>query len=230
MSRRDTYSVYRAAWAGAGLCEGKQVRPMQPEAAAPESGAAGWPAASDSPAAERKGRTKMKNACVHVYTGEGKGKTTAAVGLAVRAAGRGLRVGFLQFLKDGSSGEIQALEKLGVQVDAPAADGKFVFEMDEVEKAACAEKQRKIFDNAKKIAQSCDLLVLDEVICAVDCGLISEQELLKFVQEKPESLELVLTGRGASAALCAESEYVTEMRCLQHPYQQGMAARCGIEF
>lgn len=172
----------------------------------------------------------MQDGCVHVYTGAGKGKTTAAAGLAARAAGQGLRVGFFQFLKNGVSGEVISLAKLGVQVVSPQGGGKFVWEMDEAEKRACAQKQSETLARAAEMAERLDVLVLDEAIAAMDAGVLDEGEVTAFVKNRPRGLELVLTGRGASAELLQQADYVTEMQQVAHPYEAGRKARRGIEY
>lgn len=171
----------------------------------------------------------METGLVHVYTGDGKGKTTAAVGLCARAAGCGLRAGFFQFLKDGDSGEVKTLQMLGV-VTAAAGTDKFTWDMDAAEKKACAAEQAQLLQQATALAKDVDVLVLDEVVGAVSAGMLKEADLLAFVQKKPPHLELVLTGRDAPAALLALADYATEMKALRHPFERGVAARRGIEF
>lgn len=169
---------------------------------------------------------------IHIYCGDGKGKTTASVGLAVRAAGAGQRVLFVQFFKNGSSSEIQALEGLdGVQTLFCETRFGFYKYMDEQtrERARCAYSA--LLKTA--IAQadgSLQLLVLDEVISACNHGMVPEETLLDFLQNKPEQLEVVLTGRNPPAALLDAADYVTEMRKIKHPYDRGIQARRGIEF
>ncbi len=172
----------------------------------------------------------MKQGCVHVYTGDGKGKTTASVGLAVRAVGQGLNVGFFQFLKSGISGEVVALAQLGVEVFSPQAGSKFVWEMNEGERAACAELQQNTLERAMAMMGELDLLILDEVVCAIDVGMLSEKELLRLIENRPQELELVITGRGASEEIMQLADYVTEMVKHAHPYDQGHKARSGIEY
>ena len=172
----------------------------------------------------------MEQACVHIYTGNGKGKTTAAAGLAARALGQGLRVGFFQFLKNGMSGETISLAKLGAVVVSPMGSGKFLWDMNQEEKAACAAKQDETLARAIEMAPGFDLLVLDEVICAVEAGVLSRQKLVSFIENKPAALELVLTGRGECTGLLELADYVTEMGEKAHPYNKGLAARKGVEF
>lgn len=172
----------------------------------------------------------MAKGMVHVYTGDGKGKTTAAAGLAARALGQGLRVAFFQFLKTGLSGEVISLAQLGAEVFAPQGSGKFVWEMDDVEKAACAQQQQSTMERAFDMAPEFDLLVLDEVVCAVEAGLLALEDLRQLLEDRPEELEVVLTGRGADEELLQLGDYVTEMKMLAHPFELGQAARRGVEF
>ena len=175
----------------------------------------------------------MKNsALVHLYCGDGKGKTTAAVGLAVRHSGRGGKVVFAQFLKDGTSGECRVLAKLGVTVLAANPVGKFSFRMTEEEKAETAAALGRTFDAATGFAvrERATLLVLDEVCAAVNCGFLPEKTLTEFLESRPDSLEVVLTGRDPSENLQAHADYITEMKKRRHPFDEGVAAREGIEF
>ncbi|MBD9068504.1 MAG: cob(I)yrinic acid a,c-diamide adenosyltransferase [Butyricicoccus sp.] len=175
----------------------------------------------------------MKNSgLVHLYCGDGKGKTTAAVGLAVRHSGRGGKVVFTQFLKDGTSGECLVLAKLGVTVLAANPVGKFSFRMTEEEKAETAAALGRTFDAATGFAvrERATLLVLDEVCAAVNCGFLPEKTLTEFLESRPDSLEVVLTGRDPSENLQVHADYITEMKKRRHPFDEGVAAREGIEF
>lgn len=175
----------------------------------------------------------MKNSgLVHLYCGDGKGKTTAAVGLAVRHSGRGGKVVFAQFLKDGTSGECRVLAKLGVTVLAANPVGKFSFRMTEEEKAETAAALGRTFDAATGFAvrERSTLLVLDEVCAAVNCGFLPEKTLTEFLESRPDSLEVVLTGRDPSENLQVHADYITEMKKRRHPFDEGVAAREGIEF
>ena len=174
----------------------------------------------------------MKNSgLVHLYCGDGKGKTTAAVGLAVRHSGRGGKVVFAQFLKDGTSGECRVLAKLGVTVLAANPVGKFSFRMTEEEKAETAAALGRTFDAATGFAvrERATLLVLDEVCAAVNCGFLPEKTLTEFLESRPDSLEVVLTGRDPSENLQVHADYITEMKKRRHPFDEGVAAREGIE-
>ncbi len=172
----------------------------------------------------------MDKACIHLYTGDGKGKSTAGIGLCTRAAGAGLRVGFFQFLKSGQSSEISSLKSLNILVEVAVCD-KFIWNMNDAEKAQCAKRQQDVFSLALKQANTLDLLVMDEAISATDCGFLPRDALLAFMQDKPQNLELVLTGRGNIEELSPYADYVTEMRLQKHPYEsEGLGARLGIEY
>ena len=170
---------------------------------------------------------------VHLYCGNGKGKTTAAVGLAVRCAGAGGRVIFTQFFKDGSSSELRILESLpGVRVLICPRKYGFFKRMSEEQKAAAREDFTALLRDALSAArEGTELLVLDEAVSAYNHGVIPEAELLDFLRHnKPEGLEVAVTGRNPSEALMAEADYITEMVKRRHPFDRGIAARKGVEF
>ena len=169
---------------------------------------------------------------VHIYCGDGKGKTSAAVGLTVRAAGAGRRVLFTQFLKNGDSSELSVLRALeNVEVFVCDARHGFLWKMGENERAQAKQDYSALLEAAlEKARRGVDLLVLDEAVSACNLGVIEEKKLLDFLREKPSELEVVLTGRYPSAALLQRADYVTEMKKLRHPYDRGVGARRGIEF
>ncbi|MCX8007686.1 MAG: cob(I)yrinic acid a,c-diamide adenosyltransferase [Coriobacteriia bacterium] len=168
---------------------------------------------------------------VQVYTGDGKGKTTAAVGLAVRAAGAGLRVAFVQFVKGGErSSELPMLERLGVRVERPARASTGLLA------GGATDEDRRAAAETLAIAQDAiaggayDLVVLDEACVAAAYGLVDEVHLLAALRGRPVHVEVVLTGRGATDALLEAADLVTEMRAVRHPFDRGVKARKGIEF
>lgn len=167
---------------------------------------------------------------VQVYTGDGKGKTTAAVGTATRALGQGLRVGFFQFLKTGMSGEMIPLVKAGALFMAPQGSGKFVFQMDEKEKEQCKEQQMANLGRATEMMPQLDVLILDEIFGALETGMVEKEAVLSLLAQRPQSTEVVMTGRNAPEDIVDMADYVTEMRCIKHPYDAGISARMGIEF
>lgn len=168
---------------------------------------------------------------VQVYTGDGKGKTTAAVGQAVRAAGAGKRVAFVQFVKGGArSSELGMLQQLGVRVERPAVRSTGLLAeglTDEDREAAAAAWG---LASAMLSGDDYDLLVLDEINVAMRYGLVDESLVTRALRSRPASLDVVLTGRGASAGLIDLADLVTEMVPLKHPFDRGVAARRGIEY
>ncbi|MDD3165079.1 MAG: cob(I)yrinic acid a,c-diamide adenosyltransferase [Oscillospiraceae bacterium] len=166
---------------------------------------------------------------LHLYIGDGKGKTTAAVGLAVRAAGNGLRVGFVQLLKGADTGEQRALRHIpGVCVlDNPET---VPFATTAADRAMLAAQCEKRLAWASEHMAVFDLLVLDEALTAVSLELVPEQTLEALTRGRPQQLELVLTGRTAPQALLDAADYITRMEALRHPYDAGTPARRGVEY
>ena len=170
----------------------------------------------------------------HIYFGDGKGKTTAALGLAIRAAGCGKKVVIIQFLKDWKCGEHDSLAHIpNVTVfRGKSAGSVFVRDMSDEEKAETKAIHDENLSNAIKLTESgnCDLLVLDEAIDAFQLGLIDTDLFKGLLDNKPEPLELVLTGHRPDEWLLDRSDYVTEMVKRKHPYDRGVPARRSIEF
>lgn len=169
---------------------------------------------------------------IHCYCGDGKGKTTAALGLALRAAGAGKKVLLLQFLKGRDTSELRVLERIPeITVLRGNASEKFSFQMDERERQQAYDMHCKNLLTAVEAARAgaCDLLVLDEAMAAVSTGLIDEDLLRNFVENKPQPLELVLTGRNPPEWLLERADYVTEMVKRKHPFDSGISARTGVE-
>lgn len=164
---------------------------------------------------------------LHLYWGNGKGKTTAAMGLALRALGHGRRVVIVQFLKDGTSGEIAPLRAAGAAVYA-CPNAKFTWLMDEADKAAAREASARALGRA--LAEPFDLLVLDEACAALKSGILDEALLRRAVAFAKNGREVVLTGRDPAPWLQDAADYSTEMRAHRHPYADGVAAREGVEY
>ena len=168
---------------------------------------------------------------VHIYTGDGKGKTTAATGLCVRAVSAGLRVLFVQFLKSGTSSERKGLKQLGVVVPEGRPFPGFADPSDKKGMSRLKENQSALLQESIQWAEDYDLVVLDEVLVAVSMDLVPEEALLAFIKSAGQQKELVLTGRGATDTLMAEADYVSEVTMRKHPYlTKGQPARKGIEF
>jgi cob(I)alamin adenosyltransferase len=167
---------------------------------------------------------------IHVYVGDGKGKSTASVGLAVRASGWGLPVVFAQFLKTSASGEISQLEKLGITVLRSEIQLGFTFQMNDEQKALCRAEQYRRRDEIRE--QWCDacLVVLDEVVDAVNTGMLDLADLLAFLECRPADAEVVMTGRDPSQELVDIADYMTEFRKVKHPYDSGVGARRTVEY
>ncbi len=166
---------------------------------------------------------------VHVYTGDGKGKTTAAFGLALRAAGAGLRVYIAQFVKGRAYSELEAFARFDDLITVKQyGRGCFIRQEPTAEDVAAA---RDGLDEVRAVIASCawDLVVLDEANIAVLFGLFGVEELLDLIDGKPQSLELVITGRHADPRVIDRADLVTEMREIKHYYARGVQARVGIE-
>lgn len=170
----------------------------------------------------------MDKGLVHLYCGDGKGKTTAAMGLALRALGQGMRVVVVQFLKNGTSGELEPLKKLGAAVYSGQPGAKFTFQMNAEEKAQATKENNARL--AEALQQLCDLLILDEICAARNSGMVDEALAKQAVLERPQHREVVLTGRNPEAWMVEAADYITEMQPRRHPYEQGILARKGIEF
>ena len=166
---------------------------------------------------------------VQVYTGDGKGKTTAALGLALRAAGAGLRVYFGQFIKNADYSEIKALARFADCITVRQfGRGCFLLTEPAPEDRAAARRALDAIGLAI-VSGDYDLVIADEANVAVALGLIEPDDLVALIDQRPEQVELVLTGRGAPDAVLARADLVTEMRCVRHYYDRGVLARPGIE-
>jgi cob(I)alamin adenosyltransferase len=173
---------------------------------------------------------REKLGLVHVITGEGRGKTTSALGLAVRASGRGLKCYIIQFLKGIEYGECLALKKLpNIEVKQ---FGRPEFISKERPLQIDFELARAGLEYAKRIIQSNEynLVILDEINVAISYKLIPLEEVIELVKNKPPNVELVLTGRYAPMELVELADYATEMKEVKHPYRRGVLAREGIEY
>jgi len=174
----------------------------------------------------------MKQGLVIVFTGDGKGKTTAALGMALRAWGHGMRVLIVQFIKSTrvETGERLAAARLGERFVIKTLGEGFLF--GEGDLARHREAAGRALEAAREAVQSgeYDLVVLDEITHALRHGLITEEAVLELVTSKPPAVHLVLTGRDASRTLIERADLVTEMRAVKHHYQRGVPAQKGIEY
>ncbi len=177
-----------------------------------------------------KQESQVQNRYIQIYTGDGKGKTSAALGLVLRALGHGLRVKMISFMKGNpESGEMKMASKLEnftlIQSGGPAFVQKGCIEEKDVNLA------RKGFELARKaLNENIDILILDEINVAVDYDLIPVEDLLELMRIKPAGLELVLTGRKAHPEIVKRSDFVSEILLIKHPYEKGVPARPGFDY
>lgn len=170
---------------------------------------------------------------IHVYYGDGKGKTTAAVGLAVRAAGSNMKVMFVQFLKTEFSGERHILSNLeNVSLTVCPDELKFTFDMSDAERQQASALFRGIFERsaATALSERYDMIVLDEVFDIMNEGMLSEADVFEFITNAPVSIEIVMTGHDPAQRFTDAADYVTEMKKIKHPFDKGLNGRIGIEF
>lgn len=169
---------------------------------------------------------------IQLYTGDGKGKTTAAVGQAMRAAGNGWKVCFAQFMKGNETGELHSMERLeNVFICRSPKNFGFYHTLSENEKQELAQIHNDILNNILEEVKSgtCEMVILDEVTYPVNWGLIDLSKL-KSLLSYGDKIEIIMTGRTPAVFLTECADYITEMKCIRHPYQKGIGARCGIEF
>ena len=172
----------------------------------------------------------LQQGCVQVYTGNGKGKTTAALGLALRAVGRGLRVCFFQFIKGGGPyGEHLAAERLAPLMTIIQTGRPGWVNMKDITEDRLAAQDAYLTAKAMLTSGDFDLFVCDEINGAVSMGLIDTEQVLELIRLRPATVELVLTGRNAAEQVIAAADLVTEMRDVKHYYAAGVPARTGIE-
>lgn len=175
----------------------------------------------------------MENGLIHIYTGNGKGKTTSAVGLAVRALGHGKKVCYSYFNKKPAKygyTEIESLKKLGAEIlgltdEHPFFNKLITKEEHKNQTEAGVEKLKKIIQSNKF-----DLLIMDEILISVRDEFLDEEQLIEFIKNKPKNLELVMTGRGATNKIIEIADYVSNIEKIKHPMDNGVMSREGIEF
>lgn len=174
---------------------------------------------------------QFKKGYIQVYTGNGKGKTTAALGLALRAAGYGFRSYIAQFLKGQPYGEIEAVKKLGGTIIIEQFGRKGFIHVTENPDEEDIARARRALERSLEVMLSgkFQIIILDEINVALYFNLLSEKEVLDFLAKKPESVEIILTGRYAPTSILRRADLVTEMKERKHYYQKGIRARKGIE-
>ena len=168
---------------------------------------------------------------IHIYTGDGKGKTSSALGLTVRARSRGKRIFFAQFFKERSmQGELSLLEQLGITTVVFDAIKSPFFHPDVDRNITRKETLSALKEISRAVATGdFDVIVLDEFLCLVSEGILTDEEAAGFLKNKPEASEIILTGRGATEKITSMADYVTFMKNVKHPYDKGIRARKGIE-
>jgi len=166
---------------------------------------------------------------LHVITGDGKGKSTASIGLSVRASGAGYKVLFIQFFKMYSS-ELDQMKKLGIEIKQFQHLGTVFKRYKQEEFDELKEKFKEFWDEVIKDFTKYDLIVLDEIVYVITEGLFPEKKFLEFLEQRSKKTELVLTGRNFPESIIKKADYVSEVRRIKHPYDQGVEARKGVEF
>lgn len=174
----------------------------------------------------------VEHGLVIIHTGNGKGKTTAALGLVLRALGAGLKVKILQFIKGGATySELKALKVFGEQISIEQCGEGFTRRGNKDQSEHIAAAQQGLLKAQEIITQgSYDMVLLDELNYAIDFGLVKIEDAITLIQKKPAQMHLIITGRNAKQELIEHADLVTEMREIKHPYKQGIKAQRGIEF
>ncbi len=171
---------------------------------------------------------------IQIYTGNGKGKTTAAVGLATRAAGNKYRVCMVQFLKSDATGELESAKLMAPyftihRFERPTG---FFWTLNDQEKLELKEDIQEAYKFCIKQLEegNCDILIMDEIMGTLSNGLITEEQLIELIDKKPDDVELIMTGRNVPESIMQRANLVTEMKDLKHYFNEGVPARRGIEF
>ena len=168
---------------------------------------------------------------IHVYCGDGKGKTSAALGLMIRAAGRGKKILFVRFLKNDDSGELAVLEQISsiCQLRMPKVPG-FYWTMTKDQKEELKRAYTRVWESIEEQAGEFDVLVMDEFTSTFRYGLIPNERLLSFLGKEGERPEIILTGRDPDGRVLEMADYISEIKAVRHPFEQGIPAREGIEY
>lgn len=177
---------------------------------------------------------RLAKGYVQVYTGNGKGKTTAAVGQAIRSAGNGLKVYMLQFLKTGETGELEIAKLLGdkFQIFRFQTQEGFFWNLNDKEKAILQTEVNTAYDFAMEVVKNakCDVFILDEIMGVLSNKLLTEEQIINLIDNKPINMELILTGRNAPDSIINKADLVTNMEKVKHYIDNGVYAREGIEY
>ena len=174
----------------------------------------------------------MKKGYIQIYTGNGKGKTTAAMGLALRAAGHGFQVRIIQFLKGGISGELESLKLLGtVQLFRVTDADRYIWDLTPEQKLDMQMRSKDMLKTARKwFDEGIDILILDEIMAAVKCDIVELSDILSLLDTRPDGCEVVMTGRDVPHELAERAHLISEVKDIKHYFNDGVPARKGIEF
>lgn len=177
---------------------------------------------------------KLKKGFVQIYTGDGKGKTTAALGLALRAVGNNYKVYMVQFLKTSKTGEIESVKKLGSNFNIYRFEKKkgFFWTLNDSEKEELKKEVEKAYKFCLKTVENntCDILIMDEIMAVISNGIISIEKITELIDKRPDNMELIFTGRDAPQQIVEKADLVTEMKSIKHYIDKGIFAREGIEY
>lgn len=176
----------------------------------------------------------MENGLVQVYYGKGKGKTTAAIGLGIRAIGNGYKVIMIQFLKHDATGECKMIKTLEPDFKIFHFEKKrgFTWQLNEEEKQELRSETSNALKFASKVMDTgqCDILILDEILNSLELGFVSEEEVNALIDNKSDDVELVLTGRTLPESVAKRADYISCIESIKHPMDKGINARRGIEY
>lgn len=174
----------------------------------------------------------MEKGLVHIYYGEGKGKTSAALGLAMRASGADLRVLVVQFNKGSDSSEIKSLNKMGIDSIRVQDEDGYVPFMEDDKKSKCLKNYQRCFAKvfATVSSDTYDVIILDELLAALETGMVEIQQVVDLIQQKSAQVELIITGRYPTNELIGMADYVSEIKLIKHPFNNGVFSRLGIEY
>lgn len=176
----------------------------------------------------------MEKGLIQVYTGTGKGKTTAAIGQGIRTIGRGNKVYMVQFLKSGMTGELETVKRLEpdfkiFRFEKPKG---FVWNLTQEQLEELKGEIRQAFDFIKEVLNNkeCDMLIMDEIMGVLSNKLLDVTDVVRLLKGKPEDMEIILTGRNVPEEIREIADYISDINCVKHPFEKGIPAREGIEF
>lgn len=177
---------------------------------------------------------KLEKGFVQIYTGDGKGKTTAAIGQGIRAYGNGLKVIMVQFLKSGETGELETIKELGENFEIFRFEKKrgFVWTLTDEEKEEVKKEVKVAYEFVLSLLadNKCDVLIIDEIMGVLKNKFLTIEDVIDIIDKKPKHVEIIMTGRNVPEEIIEKADLVTEMKVIKHYYQKGVPSRKGIEF